>query len=65
MGFLRIKALSSARFVAEAVAQIDYPNFKTAVHGDRNRNIVHMRVWAGMHELQKDEQRLRDFRLLG
>jgi hypothetical protein len=52
----RFRTVASPRLVADAVArtvaQIDYPNFKNAVHGDSQRDRAYMRVWAAMHELQ-------------
>lgn len=52
----RFRTVASQRLVGEAVARIvadiDYPNFKNAVHGEPNRDRAYMRVWAAMHDLQ-------------
>jgi hypothetical protein len=52
----RFRTVATPRLVAAAVAQIvadiDYPNFKNAVHGDHNRDGAYLRVWSAMHELQ-------------
>lgn len=52
----RFRTVASPRVVAAAVARtvagIDYPNFKTAVHGDSQRDRAYLRVWSAMHELQ-------------
>lgn len=42
-----------AKAVAKMVEDIDYPNFKAAVHGDMKRDAAYLRVWSAMHDLQE------------
>ena len=40
------------RYVSEAAASIDYPNFKNTIQDD-DRHDAYMRVWAAMYQLQE------------
>ena len=44
-----------ARALVRLVEDLDYPNFKLAVHGDAGRDRAYGRVWSVMAELQEDE----------
>jgi hypothetical protein len=44
-----------ARALVKLVEDLDYPNFKLAVHGDPARDRAYGRVWSIMGELQEDE----------
>lgn len=44
-----------AGVVAELVNDIDYDNFKNAVHGNRVRDRAYMRCWSAMNEAQQCE----------
>src|SRR5438874_2053133 len=44
-----------ARVMARLVQELDYPNFKLAVHGNPDRDRTYGRVWSVMAELQEDE----------
>lgn len=56
----RFRALACKRVLAKAMARIgsdiDYPNFKDAVHGDRVRDSAYMRVWRAMADFQADSE---------
>jgi hypothetical protein len=41
-----------AELAAELVSEIDYDNFKSAVHGDPVRDQAYMRCWSAMHAAQ-------------
>lgn len=41
-----------ARTAAALAAEVDYPNFKSRVHGDPERDRAYMSVWSAMHRLQ-------------
>lgn len=34
---------------------IDYPNFKTAVHGDPERDAAYMQMWSAMRRFQQQK----------
>jgi hypothetical protein len=44
-----------ARAMVRLVEDLDYPNFKLAVHGDPARDRAYGRVWSIMGELQEGE----------
>jgi hypothetical protein len=46
-----------AQVLARQVTEIDYTNFKDAVHGDPQRDDAYMDVWSAMHRLQRDKLR--------
>jgi len=56
----RFRTVAEKRLVARALAQlaeeIEYTNFKAAVHGDPPRDDAYMDVWDAMRELQKAKQ---------
>jgi hypothetical protein len=52
---LEVPRADFARAMARLVEELDYPNFKTAVHGDPRRDRAYGRVWSVMAELQEDE----------
>lgn len=43
--------------VAMMVEQIDYYNFKDAVHGNLPRDEAYLKVWTAMRELQLSEKK--------
>ncbi len=49
----------SACRMAELASNVDYPNFKTAVHqrvDQENKNRPYLEIWSIMHALQLDEE---------
>lgn len=42
-----------AAVAAKLVSQIDYDNFKNAVHGNPVRDRAYMRCWSAMNEAQR------------
>ena len=44
-----------AQALARLTTEIDYDNFKNAIHGDVDRDSAYMDVWAAMHRLQEDK----------
>ena len=48
-----------AQALARQVADLDYTNFKDAVHGDPQRDSTYLDVWGAMHRLQLDKLRQR------
>lgn len=44
------------KVAAAIAADIDYTNFKSAVHGEANRDAAYMQVWSAMNELQWQRQ---------
>jgi hypothetical protein len=46
-----------AQVLARQVTDIDYTNFKDAVHGDPQRDDAYLDVWSAMHGLQLDKLR--------
>jgi hypothetical protein len=48
------------KLVAELASNVDYPNFKTAVHqlpDQENKNRPYLEIWSIMHDVQLDEER--------
>lgn len=45
------------RLAAALTADIDYTNFKAAVHGEADRDNAYLDVWSAMHELQRSRKR--------
>jgi len=43
------------------INDLDYANFKNAVHGDRDRDSAYMSVWSAMNGLQMDKLGLRRY----
>jgi hypothetical protein len=52
---LEVPRLDFARVMVRLVEELDYPNFKSAVHGDPTRDRAYGRVWSIMAETQEDE----------
>lgn len=46
-----------AQVLARQITDIDYTNFKDAVHGDRQRDDAYLDAWSAMHRLQRDKLR--------
>jgi len=58
-GSLAIRVGISACRMAELASNVDYPNFKTAVHqrvDQENKNRPYLEIWSIMHALQLDEE---------
>ena len=57
----RFRTVATKEAVAQALARqvtdIDYTNFKDAVHGDPQRDDAYLDVWSAMHRLQRDKLR--------
>lgn len=45
-----------ARAMARIAAEIDYPNFKAAVHGDPARDSAYLDVWRAMNRFQDEKE---------
>jgi len=60
-GDYRFRTTARKEIVAQAIAgittEIDYDNFKDAVHGDVHRDRAYMGVWSAMHGLQSAKLR--------
>jgi hypothetical protein len=60
-GDYRFRTTATKKAVSEAIARqitdLDYTNFKNAVHGDPARDRAYMDVWAALHGLQSDKLR--------
>jgi hypothetical protein len=57
---LSISKRDWVKLVAELASNVDYPNFKTAVHQRRdqeNKNRPYLQIWSTMHAVQIDEGR--------
>jgi hypothetical protein len=53
---LEVPRADFARVMVRLVEELDYGNFKLAVHGDPARDRAYGRVWSIMAELQEDEE---------
>jgi hypothetical protein len=53
---LEVPRADFARAAIRLVEEIDYPNFKLAVHGEPARDRAYGRVWSVMAELQEEEE---------
>lgn len=42
-----------SKILSSMASDIDYPNFKNAVHGDPGRDNAYMHVWSAMRAFQK------------
>lgn len=55
-GDYRFRTTATKNAVAQALARqitdLDYTNFKNAVHGDRDRDSAYMGCWSAMYRLQ-------------
>ena len=51
------KKETAAQAIARITTDIDYDNFKNAIHGDPARDRAYMGVWSAMHGLQQDKLR--------
>ena len=45
-----------ARALSRIAADVDYPNFKDAVHGDPARDSAYMEVWSAMVDFQREKK---------
>jgi hypothetical protein len=57
---LSISKRDWVKFVAELASNVDYPNFKTAVHqrvDQENKSRPYLEIWSIMHAVQLDEER--------
>lgn len=45
------------KLAAALTADIDYTNFKDAVHGEADRDDAYLDTWSAMHELQRARKR--------
>lgn len=56
----RFRTVACKRLVAKVVSriagEIDYPNFKDEVHGDRQRDLAYMKVWRAMVDFQAEKE---------
>lgn len=52
----RVSRSEWGRYLADALAGVDYPNFKNRVHArDRARADVYLDVWQAMVRIEKDD----------
>lgn len=62
-GDYAFRTTATKKAVAEAITRqindLDYVNFKNAVHGDPQRDSAYMGVWSAMYGLQRDKLGLR------
>jgi hypothetical protein len=57
---LSISKRDWVKLAAELASNVDYPNFKTAVHqlpDQGNKNRPYLEIWSIMHAVQLDEER--------
>jgi hypothetical protein len=57
---LSISKRDWVKLVAELASNVDYPNFKTAVHDrpdQENKSQPYLEIWSIMHAVQVDEER--------
>jgi hypothetical protein len=58
--WLSISKRDWVKLMAELAGEVDYPNFKSAVHRRRdqeNKNRPYLEIWSIMHAVQLDEER--------
>ncbi len=57
---LSISKRDWVKLAAELASEVDYPNFKSAVHqrpDQENKNRPYLEIWSIMHAVQLDEER--------